>query len=174
MPAKAAVLDQMENLLTWSSLWVELLFYSLPLLLDFSVHILSVHILLQDSFTKQQIDAMTLWRCFQIYTVYVVVLQMLMLYLTGLLWTHSAFGHLKNMIHGKWCVLDQLALTLQQELANETDAVRNLVCRLTNMTEWQCSGSTEELTFSRAYVLYHSKRKRKRNSTVCCTLTRHV
>ncbi len=115
------------------------------------------------------------------------------------------------MIHGKCCVLDQLvfsadvALTLQQareELANETDAVRNLVCRLTgeemrsNMTEIGVamyrigkieyitlsqdertlirSGSTEELTFSRAYfegVLYHSKRyarhNGKGNSTVC-------
>ena len=64
---------------------------------------------------------------------------MLMLYLTGPLWTHSAFGHLKNMIHGKCCVLDQLALTLQQELANETDAVCCEECRLTNMTEWQCT-----------------------------------
>ncbi len=137
--------------------------------------------------------------------------------LWGPLWTHSAFGfesqngHLKNMIHGKCCALDQLvfsadvALTLRQargELANESDAVKNLVCKLTgeemrsNMTEIgvamyrigkiestqdECtligSGSTTELTFSRAYyegVLYHSKQYARHNGKRNSTHTRVV
>ncbi len=140
-----------RNMKYWkaSELRSWLLYYSLPLVLDFLpslyIHhygllVCTMHILLQDCFTPNQIDAADLMLndfialLPELYgekscTANAHLLGHLPKYvnLWGPLWTHSAFGfesyngHLKYLFHSRSVIVDQLVSNLRRTTNSTTD-----------------------------------------------------